>query len=84
MSLLKIIGLILIILVEFTIGLLLTILAKPINNWLFDWSTRMLKGSYDTPYTQGERLMSLWTLRVVGILLMSLGAAFLYIFFVSS
>ena len=50
--------------------------AKPINNWLFDWSTRMLKGSYDTPYTKGERLMSLWTLRVVGILLMFVGAAF--------
>jgi hypothetical protein len=44
----------------------------------------MLKGSYDTPYTKGERLMSLWTLRVVGILLMSLVAASLYSFFISS
>ena len=80
MSLSQIMVLISIFFVDFPIGLLLIIRAKPITSWLFDWSNRMLKGSYDTPYTQGERLMSLWTLRVVGILLISLGAAFLYNF----
>jgi hypothetical protein len=84
MSLSQILVLISIFLLDFPIGLLLIIWAKPINNWLFDWSNRMLKGSYDTPYTKGERLMSLWTLRVVGILLMSLVAASLYSFFISS
>ena len=84
MSLSQIIVLISIFLVDFPIGLLFIIWAKPINNWFFEWSTRMVKGSYDTPYTQGERLMSLWTLRAVGILLILVGAAFLYILFKAS
>ena len=75
------IGLILIFLIDFLIGLVLIIRAKKYNNWLFNWSSRMFKGSLDIPYTEGERQLSLWTVRVVSVLLIFASVLSLYYLF---
>ena len=75
------IGLILIFFIYFLIGLLLIVRAKIINNWIFNMSTRLLKGPGDTPYTEGEHQISLWTLRVVGGLLIVASVLSLYFLF---
>jgi hypothetical protein len=77
----ELITLIFIFLIDFLIGLVLIIRSKIINNWIFTIGTRLVKGSWDTPYTEGERQMSLWTLRVVGVFLLVAGVLPLYILF---
>ena len=65
----------------FLTGLLIIIRSKAFISWLFDFSTRMVKGSKDVPYTEGERKANLWIIRVVGFILMAGSIIFLYFFF---
>jgi hypothetical protein len=65
----------------FLIGLLIIIRSKTFINWLFDFSTRMFKGSRDVPYTEGERQANLWILIVVGFLAMFGSVLILYYLF---
>ena len=73
--------LILLFAILFLIGLLIIIHSRTFINWLFDFSTRMFKGSEDTPYTEGERQANLWILRGVGFLVMCMCLLFLYFLF---
>ena len=75
------IGLILLSIILFLTGFLIIRLSKIFIDWLFDWSARMLKGSQDTPHTQGERRLNLWTIRVLGVLFIFAGVLPLYIIF---
>jgi len=75
------IGLILLFIILFLIGLLIIIYSKTFINWLFDFSTRMCKGSRDVPYTEGERQANLWIIRVVGFLLIVGSVLSLYYLF---
>ena len=75
------ISLIVLFLILFLMGLLIIIRSKTFINWLFDWSTRMLKGSKDPPYSAGERQANLWILRVVGVLVMFVSILSLYYVF---
>jgi uncharacterized membrane protein len=75
------IGLIILSIILFLTGFLIIRLSKIFIDWLFDWSARMLKGSQDTPYTQGEHRVNLWTIRVMGVLFIFAGVLPLYIVF---
>ena len=75
------IGLILLSIILFLTGFLIIRLSKIFIDWLFDWSARTLKGSQDKPYSQGERRVNLWTIRVMGVLFIFAGILPLYIIF---
>ena len=75
------VSLILLFVIVFLMGLLIIIYSKSFINWLFDFGTRMLKGSWDAPYTKRERKVNLWTIRIVGFILMVVSVLTLYALF---
>jgi len=81
MSILQDVLIILMVVIDFSIGLLYLIRAKKIVTWLVAWVTPLVKGSLDAPYTKTERQISIWTLRCVGALLTIAGIVALFYFF---
>lgn len=75
------VSLILLFIIVFLIGLLIIIYSKTIIDWLFDFFTPLLKGSWDAPYTKRERKVNLWTIRIVGFILMVVSVLTLYALF---
>jgi len=75
------VSLILLFIIVFLIGLLIIIYSKTFINWLFDFGTRILKGSGDVPYTKRELKVNLWTFRIVGVILMVVSVLTLYALF---
>ena len=65
----------------FLTGLLLIIYSKLFITWLFDFSTRNVKGPRDAPYNEGFRRANLWILRALGLMLVVGGILALVDFF---
>lgn len=72
------IGLILLFLILFFIGLLVIFRSSRIVNWVFSWSTHFLKEFGDIPNPQEQRAISLWIIRIFGCLVMCVCVLFLY------
>jgi len=75
------IGLILLFLILFLVGLLVIIRSKLINNWIFNRSARFLKTFGGIPNPEGQREISLWIVRAFSFLMMSVCVLFLYFLF---
>jgi hypothetical protein len=75
------IGLIILFLLLFIIGLLMIIYSTYINNWVFNWSTHFMKAFGDIPNPQGQREASLWIIRIFSFVIMSICVLFLYFLF---
>jgi hypothetical protein len=67
--------------IVFFIGLGMIIRSKAINTWMFDFSTRNVKGPNDAPYSEGFRRANLWIFRAIGLLLMVVSILSLLDFF---